>query len=91
MIQSYKAYHVGAIRETIKRAVPSINFAGSQSFHTALDENLLAALTGKKTAEQAMNDTAASWTKTVRRQGEKKTVSAIQKSVAAWPTILDKA
>jgi len=90
VMQSFHEYHVGTIRETIKRSVPSINFAGSQNFHNALDENLLAALTGRKTAEQAMRDTARSWQRTIRQIGEEKLISAISKNRAAWPTIVDK-
>jgi len=89
VVQSFHQYHVGTIRETIRRAVPSINFAGSQSFHNALDENLLAALTGTKSPERAMSDTARSWKRTIRRVGEDELVSAIRQNRAAWPTIID--
>ena len=89
--ETYHAYHVKTIRETIKRSVPSINFAGTQSFHNALDENLLAALTNEKSAEEAMSDTTKDWQRIVRRQGEDKMVEAIKTNRAAWPTTVDTA
>jgi multiple sugar transport system substrate-binding protein len=89
--QSYKPYHVPVIRETIKRSVPSLNFAGTSSFHNALDENLMAALAGSKTAEQAMADTANEWKKIVHRQGNDTLANAIRKKRSAWPTLTDKA
>ena len=42
--QSYHPYQVANIRETIKRAVPTINYAGASSYHKALDDNLMAML-----------------------------------------------
>ncbi len=87
--QTYKAYHVPVIRETIKRSVPSINYAGAGSFHSALDENLVAALTKKVTPEEAMEKTEKAWKQTIRKIGEKKMVAAIQGGLSAWPTALD--
>lgn len=87
--ETYHDYHVRTIRETIRRSVPSINFAGTQSFHNALDENLLAALTGDKSAEAAMADTARQWKRVIRRQGEDKMIEAIRKNRAAWPAVVD--
>jgi multiple sugar transport system substrate-binding protein len=87
--QTYKPYHVPIIRETIKRSVPSINYAGAGSFHSALDENLVAALTKKVTPEEAMEKTEKAWKQTVRKIGEKKMVAAIQGGLSAWPTTLD--
>ena len=77
------------VRETVTRTVPSINFPGATAFHNALDENLMAALTKAKTAEQAMADTATEWQKITRRTGEDKIMAAVKASKAAWPTVLD--
>ncbi|TIX37487.1 MAG: sugar ABC transporter substrate-binding protein, partial [Mesorhizobium sp.] len=55
----------------------------------ALDENLVAALTKAKTAEQAMADTEAEWKKIARRTGEEKLLEAIKTNKEAWPTVLD--
>ena len=87
--RTYHDYHVKTIRETIARAVPTINYPGATAFHNALDENLVAALTGSKTAEQAMADTEREWKRISRRIGEEKLVEAIKFNNAAWPTIED--
>ncbi|HXT08345.1 MAG TPA: extracellular solute-binding protein [Roseiarcus sp.] len=87
--QSYHPYQVANIRETIKRAVPSINYAGASSYHKSLDDNLMAALTGNQTAEQAMAATAKAWDKVTRRIGEQNIVKAIQTSLPSWPTLVD--
>jgi multiple sugar transport system substrate-binding protein len=79
-----------AIRETIVRSVPTINFAGQTALDAALDEELQAALTGQKTAEQAMEAASRKWKKIIRRKGEDKMIQAIQKSRAAWPTLIEK-
>ena len=55
--QTYHAYHMDVVRETVARTVPTINYPGATAFHNALDENLMAALTKAKTSEQAMADT----------------------------------
>lgn len=87
--QTYHEYHVKTIRETIARAVPTINYPGATAFHNALDENLVAALTGAKSAEQAMADTEREWKRISRRIGEDKLIEAIKFNNSAWPTITD--
>lgn len=87
--ETYHAYHMDVVRETVARTVPSINFAGATAYHNALDENLMAALTGTKTAEQAMADAAAEWEKITRRTGQDRIVEAVKANKAAWPTVLD--
>jgi multiple sugar transport system substrate-binding protein len=69
--------------------VPSINYPGATAFHNALDENLVAALTKTKTAEQAMADTEKQWTRIARRIGEDKLIEAIKTNKQAWPTVVD--
>lgn len=87
--RTYHDYHVDTIRKSIQRAVPSINYPGATAFHNALDENLVAALTGEKTAEQAMADTERQWKRITRRVGEDKLLEAIRFNNEAWPTITD--
>jgi multiple sugar transport system substrate-binding protein len=77
------------VRETVARTVPTINYPGATAFHNALDENLMASLTGAKTAAQAMADTEAEWKKITRRTGQEKIIEAIKANKAAWPTVLD--
>ena len=87
--ETYHAYHMDVVRETVARTVPTINYPGATAFHNALDENLMASLTGAKTAAQAMADTADAWAKITRRTGEEKIIEAIKANKAAWPTVLD--
>jgi len=87
--ETYHDYHMDNVRETVARTVPTINYPGATAFHNALDENLMAALTGAKTAAEAMADTSGEWTRIVRRTGEDKIIEAVQANKAAWPTIVD--
>jgi multiple sugar transport system substrate-binding protein len=87
--QTYHDYHMDVVRETVARTVPTINYAGATAYHNALDENLMAALTGAKTAEQAMADASDEWVKITRRTGEDKVIEAIKANRAGWPTIVD--
>ncbi|PBC24410.1 MULTISPECIES: extracellular solute-binding protein [unclassified Mesorhizobium] len=87
--QTYHAYHMDVVRETVARTVPTINYPGATAFHNALDENLMASLTKAKTAEQAMADTETEWKKIARRIGEDKLLEAIRTNKEAWPTVLD--
>lgn len=87
--QTYHAYHMDVVRETVARTVPTINYPGATAFHNALDENLVAALTKSKTSEQAMADTETQWLRIARRTGEDKLLEAIKSNKEAWPTITD--
>jgi multiple sugar transport system substrate-binding protein len=87
--QTYHAYHMDVVRETVARTVPTINYPGATAFHNALDENLMASLTKAKTPEQAMADTEREWKKIARRIGEDKLLEAIKTNKEAWPTVLD--
>jgi multiple sugar transport system substrate-binding protein len=89
VIETYKPYHVPIIRETIKRAVPTINYVGVGSFHGALDENLVAACSHQITAEDAMARVEKSWTQTIRKVGEENVLDAIQAATASWPSVVD--
>lgn len=87
--QTYHDYHMDIVRESVARAVPTINYPGATAFHNALDENLVASLTKAKTPEQAMADTEKEWKRIARRIGEDKLVSAVKANMAAWPTLVD--
>ena len=87
--QTYHGYHMDVVRETVARTVPTINYPGATAFHNALDENLVAALTKAKTAEQAMADTEREWKRIARRTGEDKLLEAIKTNKEAWPTVTD--
>lgn len=86
---TYHDYHMDIVRESVRRTVPTINYPGATAFHNALDENLVAALTGSMSAEQAMANTERQWKRIARRVGEEKLIDAIKTNKAAWPTVLD--
>ena len=87
--ETYHPYMMDAIRETITRSAPTINFAGQTALDSALDEELQAALTGQKSPEDAMKAAQAKWERVIRRKGEDKMIPVIQASRAAWPTIVE--
>jgi multiple sugar transport system substrate-binding protein len=87
--QTYHAYHMDIVRETVPRTVPSINYPDATAFHNALDENLVAACTKTKTPEAAMADTEREWKRIARLMGEDKLLEAIKTNKAAWPTVTD--
>jgi multiple sugar transport system substrate-binding protein len=89
--ETYHPYMMDAIRETISRSAPTINFAGQTALDAALDEELQAALTGQKTAEQAMQEASKKWKRIIQRKGEDKMIPIINASRAAWPTLVDNA
>jgi multiple sugar transport system substrate-binding protein len=82
---------MSAIPETISRSVPTINFAGQTALDAALDEELQAALTGQKSAEDAMLAAQDKWVKIIQKKGEDKMIPVIQASRSAWPTLVDPA
>jgi multiple sugar transport system substrate-binding protein len=91
VIDSYHSYCVPIIRETIKRANPTLNIPGAIAIHRALDENLQAAIVGQATAKEAMDRTADAWRTLIKKRGEKKIAEALNASRAAWSTVIDKA
>ena len=77
VIQSYKPYHVPVIEGTVARAVPTIAIPGQFAMHNTLSENLVSALAGEITAQEAMENTAKSWRKHLRKKGEDKMIGLI--------------
>jgi multiple sugar transport system substrate-binding protein len=86
---SYKEYNVRTYIDVIEHAAPCINVPGVLEFQNALDENLIEAAVGKKSAAQAMRDAAARWRKTVDKVGRDVFVEAVSQQNPAWPTIVD--
>jgi len=91
VIQSYHDYHVPIIEGTVARAVPTIAIPGQFAMHNTLSENLVAAMTGDKTAKEAMDDTAKSWKKHLKKKGEDKMIGLINAAKSGWSTVIDKA
>ncbi len=91
LVQStYQSYHIPTLLGNAARGVPSLNIAGTNSFHNALDENCVAAMTGEKTAQEAMEDAAKAWKKLVRKRGDK-LIDAINAYQKTWPDVVDDA
>ena len=89
VVASYHEYHVPTMIASIEHSVPPLNLNGASEYETALDNNLQAVLTGKKTAEQAMADAAAEWNDITDRLGREKQIEAIKAQVAAHSTVVD--
>jgi hypothetical protein len=49
----------------------------------------MAALSGKQSAEEAMQRTEKEWEKVTQRNGQQKVAQALKASMPAWPTIED--
>ena len=79
------------IPATIARSVPSINFVGQTALDNALDEELQAAITGQKTAREAMDAAQSKWERIIKRKSRNGIVEAIKASRETWPTIVDPA
>ncbi len=88
---TYHSYAMESIPATIARSVPSINFAGQTALDNALDEEIQAAITGQKTAREAMDAAQRKWERVIKRQRRNGIVDAIKASRETWPTIVDDA
>ena len=91
VIQSYKPYHVPIIEGTVARAVPTIAIPGQFAMHNTLSENLVSALAGEITSQEAMENTAKSWRKHIRKKGEDKMIGLINAAKSGWSTVIDQA
>jgi len=89
--QSYQPYSMETIPATIARSAPTINFAGQTALDNALDEELQAAITGQKTAREAMEAAQGKWEQIIKRQSRNGIVEAIKASRQTWPSIVDPA
>jgi len=89
--QSYHDYHVPIIEGTVARAVPTLAIPGQFAMHNTLSENLVTAMTGGMTAKEAMDATAKSWKKHLRKKGEDKMIDLINAAKSGWSTVIDKA
>ena len=89
VVASYHPYQVENLQNTIKHSVPCINMSGNNDYVIALDNEIQAVYTGKKTAAQAVKDAAAEWEKITDRIGRDKQILALQKEAVSWSTVTD--
>jgi len=89
VVGSYHDYHIPVYVDSIKHSGAPINIPGVTEYVSALDSNLQEALTGHKTPEQAMKDTAAAWEKITDAKGRAKQIEAIKAAMKAFSTIVD--
>ena len=89
VVGSYHQYQVDNLQNTIKHSVPCINMSGNNDYVIALDNEIQAVITGKKTAAQAVKDAAAEWEKITDRIGRDKQIAALKFQVDAWPTLTE--
>jgi multiple sugar transport system substrate-binding protein len=88
---TYMPYSMDMIPKTIARSAPTLNFAGQTALDNALDQELQAALTGQKTAKEAMIGAQKKWEQIIKRQEKNGILKAIAASRKTWPTLVDPA
>ncbi|CAN1556653.1 UgpB ABC-type sugar transport system, periplasmic component [Burkholderiaceae bacterium] len=88
---TYQPYSMDMIPKTIARSAPTLNFAGQTALDNALDQELQAALTGQKTAKEAMIAAQKKWEQIIKRQEKSGILKAIAASRKTWPTLVDPA
>ena len=88
---SYQPYTMDTIPKTIARSAPTLNFAGQTALDNALDQELQAALTGQKTAKEAMIAAQKKWEQIIKRQEKNGILKSIAESQKTWPTGVDPA
>jgi multiple sugar transport system substrate-binding protein len=61
--------------------LPYMRITGTQEYYDILDSNLSAAMSGAKTPQQALDDTAAGWQQVTDRLGRDKQLKAYQEAI----------
>lgn len=90
VIATYKQYQIDSIQATIEITCPPAGLLnGGPEYEQALDNELQAALTGQKTAEQAMADAATAWNEITDRLGREGQVEALKAQLDAWPSLIE--
>ena len=92
VIDSYHQYQIDSIQASIDITCPPAGLLnGGPEYEQALDNELQAALTGQKTAEEALNDAAAAWNEITDRLGREDQIAGLQQQLDAWPTLVEQA
>lgn len=89
VVRAYGEWLMPVFGESIKRSIPPFKLAGATEYSNALDNNLLQAISGQKSAEQAMIDTAAEWEKITESQGRDRQIAAWKAEQSDWSTLVD--
>ena len=89
--KTYHPYSMESIPATIARSAPTLNFAGQTALDTALDEEIIAAITGQKSAKEAMDAAQKKWERIIKKNKRNGIVESIQASRKTWPSIVDQA
>ena len=61
--------------------LPYMRITGTQEYYDILDSNLSSAMSGAKTPQQALDDTAAGWQQVTDRLGRDKQLKAYQEAI----------
>ncbi|MGD9507675.1 MAG: ABC transporter substrate-binding protein, partial [Geminicoccaceae bacterium] len=61
--------------------LPYMRITGTQEYYDILDSNLSSAMSGAKTPQQALDDTAAAWEQVTDRLGRDKQLKAYQEAI----------
>ena len=61
--------------------LPYMRITGTQEYYDVLDSNLSSAMSGAKTPQQALDDTAAAWQQVTDRLGRDKQLKAYQEAI----------
>lgn len=64
-----------------KTTLPYLRITGTQEYYDALDSNLSAAMSGSKTPQQALDDTAAAWEQITDRLGRDQQLKNYQAAI----------
>jgi hypothetical protein len=79
----YSKQYAKVSHDTLKYGMPDMQIRGTHEYMIAAEDEILAALTGKKTPEQALADMEAAWNKITNRLGR-------QKQIEQWKNQLER-
>ena len=71
IVSTYSPEFLKVHKESMKGSIPDLYLKGQGEYFDQLRTNLSAADSGTKSAKQALDDTAASWSRITRRMGRR--------------------
>ena len=78
----YSKQYAKVSHDTLKYGMPDMQIRGTHEYMIAAEDEILAALTGKKTAEQALADMEAAWNKITDRLGRNEQIEQWKNQMA---------